>query len=635
MQRRTALLALGGIGALVTAWTLTLAVAKMHAGAMNALDLGIYTQVAWYSAAGQLFGFTIHPHLYLGDHVELLFALVAIPFRIFPSALTLIAAQCVAVVLASLALFRFTRRILPVPTALSFSALFLLNPFTLNALAFEFHAVLLGLPFAFLAATAYLDKRLGQFWLWSALLLLTREDLALLVAAFAVLALLERRPLRWWLWPGLAATAWFIGAGILAGFVNGEGYKFLSFLQPSGQNASDAGSGVLAAFQPANLLVGVALLLPVLGLPLLAWRWLALIVLPLLGVGLAGFGSGDLILQTHYAAFFLPGVLCGTVVGWKRFVEKPPHWISLLGQHAKPLAMLTLVAVSAYSALTFGPTVSAVRAWSEVSPADRERSQTSRALAASASERAAVVAGYSTLTDFAPRPRAYAAHYAFLGKRQFSDLPYPVPTDVELVVLDAQDFATYQLQYGEKESRKAEYASGAERFRDFLADRDLRLVDVHDTLLVFRNSGTDLLPSLVTREARSGLSGVEFSLATPNSTLNVSSGGFATVALEGQVGNPMLDNVQAQLVWQDARGRTLETRLLPLGYGLWPSTSWAADEVVTTTFTLAVPPGATQGTVQALVPKGYLALNGWRSAVPVIHEDALRMGSPVVLTLQR
>ncbi len=602
---------------------------------MNALDVGIYSQVAWLSGHGQLFGFTIHPHLYLGDHVELLFATLAVPFRVFPTALTLITAQCIAVVLAAFALFRFARRVLPIPAAFGFSALFLLNPFTLNALTFEFHAVLLGLPFAFLAATAYADKRLNTFWIWSVLLLITREDLALLVAAFAVLALLERRPLRWWLWPGLAAIAWFIGAGMFAGSINGEGYKFLSFLQPAGQNVSNAGSGMLAAFQPANLLVGIALLLPVLGLPLLAWRWLALIVLPLLGVGLAGFGSGDLILQTHYAVFFLPGLLCGSVLGWQRLTQRPPHWIARLGQHAKPLATLTLIAVSAYSTLTFGPTVSAVRAWSAVSPADRERAQVSHTLAQATPKAEPVLAGYSTLTDWAARDQVYASHYAFLGKRQFSDLPYPVPTNLELAVLDAQDFATYQLQYEEKESRKAEYASGAQRFRDFLAARDLRLTEVHDTLLVFRKSGLDLLPALVTRKTRDELRGVEFSLATPNSSLMVAPDGFATVTLEGQVGNPTLSNVQAQLTWQDERGRTVETRLLPLGYGLWPSTSWVADEAVTTVFTLAIPSEATHGTVQALVPKGYLALNGWRSAVPVIDKDAQRVGTPIAFTLQR
>lgn len=634
MQQRTAYILLGALGALTSAWVLALAAAKLQVGAANALDLGIYTQVAWNSAHGHLFAFTIHPHLYLGDHVEILFALAAVPFRLIPSPLTLVALQCIAAVGAAFALFSFVRRTLSTNAAFAFSALFLLNPFTLNALTFEFHAVLFGLPFAFLAASAYLDKRLNHFWLWAGLLLLAREDLALLVAGFALLALLDKRPRNWWLWPGLVSVIWFVGAGVLAGSINGEGYKFLSFLQPDGAHVGSFGSGILAAFNPANLLVFVALLLPVLGLPLYAWRWLTLLVLPLLGIGLAGFGSGDVVLQTHYAAFFLPGLFCGTVLGWKHFWEKPPLWVIALREHGRPLLTLTLVVVSVYSLLTFGPTVSAVRTWRTVTPAAQEKATASTKIAQTAPNQA-VIAGYGSLVDFGTRSRVYAAHYAFLGKRQFSDRDYPLPTDISMVVLDAQDIALYQIQYAEKKTRENEYRTGAERFRSLLADRGLRLSAVHDTLLIFNHDGIDLLPTLVTRTQRQVLSGVEFAFATTPEPRNVSIDGHIELNLEGQVGNPSLANVQARLVWFDAKNRELETRLLPLGYGLWPSASWEADEVVTTHFTLAVPSRATRGTVQALVPKGYLALNGWRSAVPVVSKDSLTFGEPLPLTLQR
>ena len=634
MQRRTAYILLAALGALVAAWVVILATAKLQAGAANALDLGIYTQVAWNTAHGHLFAFTIHPHLYLGDHVELLFALAAIPFRFFPSSLTLIVLQCLAVVGAAFALFGFARRVLPTAAAFGFSALFLLNPFTLNALTFEFHAVLFGLPFVFLAASAYQDKRLGASWLWSGAMLLAREDLALLVAGFALLGLLEHRGRRWWLWPGLTAALWFVGAGALAGAINGEGYKFLSFLQPSGAHVGSLGTGVLATFNPANLLVAVALLLPVLGLPLYAWRWLTLLALPLLGIGLAGFGSGDLVLQTHYAAFFLPGLFCGTVLGWKRFWEKPPLWVVALKEHGRPLLTLTLVAVSAYSVLTFGPTISAARAWRDVTPAEQEKATLSQKIAR-ANPASVAIAGYSTLVDFSTRSQVYAAHYAFLGKRQFSDRDYPVPADLSLAVLDAQDFALYQIQYAEKDSRKAEDASGAERFRKLLSDRDLRLTRVDDTLLIFSRDGRDQLPALVTREPHQPLSGVEFTFTAPSAALSFTPDGHVTIALAGQVGNPSLANIQARLIWCDAKEHVLETRLLPLGYGLYPTTSWAADELVTTNFMLAVPAQATHGTVQALIPKGYLALNGWRSALPVIDKDAQTFGEPIDLTLQR
>lgn len=629
MHRRTALITIGAVGTAVTAWTLVLAAAKMNAGAMSALDLGIYTQVAWLTAHGHWFGLTIHPHLYLGDHIELLFALAALPFRFGAGPLTLIELQCIAAVGAAFALFLFAKRYVATALACATAVLFLLNPFTLNALTFEFHAVLFGLPFAFLAADAYAGKHLGKFWLWSGIMVLAREDLALILAGFALLGLLEKRDRAWWLWPGLAAVAWYIGAGVFAGAINGEGYKFLAYFQTSTVQASAVGDGVLGIFQIGNLLVLLALLLSVLLLPILAWRWLVLLVLPLIGIGLAGVSSGDLILQTHYATFFLPGLFCGAVVGWNQLWKNPPAWLTRLGNHAQPFAFTVLGVVSLYSLLTFGPTVGAVRAWRGVSSAEHYKArELVRTIIAYSPRDASVLAGYNALPAIADRPQAYASHYAFLGKRQFSEKPYPVPDTLDMVVMDAQDFVTYQLQYGEG-AHQTDYESGAARFQELLAKRGLRLTDTFDTLLHFtRYSETDKLTQLVTRTSRAPLSGVEFSLSAE---LRAGIEGQAALTLGGQVGSPLLKNVQARLRWYDEKGNVLETRLLPLGYGLFPTTSWKFDEVVTTQFTLTTPLAATRAEVEAVVPHGHLQLNGWRAAEPVLDAKTQVVSQTITL----
>lgn len=600
----------------MTAWTLILAAAKMDAGAMSALDLGIYTQVAWLTAHGHWFGLTIHPHLYLGDHIELLFAIAAVPFRFGAGPLTLIGLQCVAAVGAAFALFLFAKRYVSTALACAAAALFLLNPFTLNALTFEFHAVLFGLPFAFLAANAYAGKHLGKFWLWSGVMLLAREDLALMLAGLAFLGLLEKRNHVWWLWPGLAAAIWYIGAGVLAGAINGEGYKFLAYFQTSTVQASAVGDGVLGIFQVGNLLVLLALLLSVLMLPILAWRWLVLLILPLIGIGLAGVNSGDLILQTHYATFFLPGLFCGAIMGWSRLWKTPPMWLTRLENHAQPFAFTVLGVVSLYSLLTFGPTVGAVRAWRGVSSAEQYKTrELVRTIIEYAPQDASVLAGYNVLPHIAARSQVYASHYAFLGKRQFSEKPYPVPDKLDMVVMDAQDFVTYQLQYG-KDAHQADYESGAARFQELLAKRGLRLTDTFDTLLQFtRYAGEDQLSQLVTRKPGTPLSGVEFSF---QANLQTGTEGQAVLTLAGQVGSPLLKNIQAQLQWYDEKNTLLETRLLPLGYGLYPTTNWKPEEVVTTRFVLVAPTRATQAKVEAIVPHGHLQLDGWRAAVPVL-----------------
>ena len=630
MRIRTAYLTLGLVGLVVTLWVLVLAVAKLKAGAMSALDLGIYTQVAWLTAHGQWFGLTIHPHLYLGDHVELLFAIAAIPFRFGAGPLTLIILQCVAAIGAAFALFRFAKHYVSTALACAAAVLFLLNPFTLNALTFEFHAVFFGLPFAFLAAHAYAEKNVQLFWVWSIIMLLAREDLSLLLAGFALLGLLEKRNRVWWLWPLLVAIVWYVGAGMLAGAINSEGYKFLSFFQPSTVQASALGSSVKGILQLGNVLVLLALLLSVVALPLFAWRWLVLIILPLVGLGIAGISSGDLILQTHYATFFLPGLFCGAVVGWSRVWAQPPHWLRRLGAHAQPLAYITIGVVSLYSILTFGPTISAVTAWQGVTRADTAKARAA-ALDAQYNPDASVLAGYSTLVDNAQRPRVYAGHYAFLGKRQFSEKAYPLPENLDRVVLDAQDFVTYQLQYSDSDTRATAYATGAERFRKLLMEHDLRLTHTVDTLLFFERTGQDILPALVTRTPSQPLSGVEFSFGAELQTTNQDE---TTLVLRGQVNSPLLKNLQARLRWYDAKDRLLEARLLPLGYGLYPTTSWKTDEIVTTRFTLTLPKGAMRAEVEAIAPHGHLQLNGWRAAEPVLDTKTEVVGQTISLPLE-
>lgn len=620
MRTRTAIFILTGCSALIMAWTLGLAHAKLHSNATNALDLGIYTQVAWQSSHGHLFGFTIHPHLYLGDHVELLFLLAAIPFRFIPSPLTLVALQCLAVIGAGFALFYFARRFGSTISALGWAGLFLFNPFALNALAFEFHAILFGLPFAFLALQAYHDRRFGRLWIWVILLLLAREDLALFVAGIALLALLERRTWKWWVWPGLVSVAWLVGAMILAGTINGEGYKFFTVLQATTGTSTNIASHLLSLFTPANLVVIIALLLPLLGLPILAWRWLALLVLPLVGISAAGFGSGDLVLQTHYAAFFLPGLFASAVIGWKNLWASPPHWLHRFEPHTKPFVIILLGCVSLYSLLTFGPTIGAVHAQASVSDADKTKANYSLELAKYTPISEAVISGYGTLPLFSARPYIYAAHYAFLGKRQYSEKPYPLPANIDLVHIDAEDFVVFEVQYAKKDSRKTEYASGAERLNTLLAEHNLHLSNVTDTLLTFSKDGK-WNKSFVDHEPATLLPiGTPFSLFSKTTALQKNASSEVAIDLIGQTNSEPKENYQAELKWLDGHNRLIEKRYLPLGYGLEPTTSWKADEQVTTHFRLIAPAQADHAQIRAIVPSGYLTLNGWRSAVLAIDK---------------
>lgn len=81
---------------------------KLSSGAYNALDFGIFHQVIANTAHGDFFAMTIHPHIYLGDHVSPFLLVLAALYRIAATPETLVIVQVLAVVLAVWPLYRMT-----------------------------------------------------------------------------------------------------------------------------------------------------------------------------------------------------------------------------------------------------------------------------------------------------------------------------------------------------------------------------------------------------------------------------------------------------------------------------------------------------------------------------------------------
>lgn len=625
------------ISAVVLTWVMLIANQKLKSGGYNALDLGIYTQVAWNSSHGNLFGFSIHPHSYLGDHLEFSFLLVVPFFKVWPSPLALIFLQVLAICVSGFFLYQFAKKFLVENMALLWASIFLLNPFTLNALVFEFHALLFAVPFIFLSAIAYQNKNFKLFCFWTLLILLTREDLSLILAGFALLALLEKRSPKWCLVPGIISAAWFLSATYITGQINGEGYKFLGYFNPGSSEislTSSIFSNLLKIFRPQNFAVLLSLLLPVLALPIFKWRWLALIIFPFLGISIAGYGAGDIILQTHYVMFFLPGIFLAAILGWQKLWASPPKFIQNLGDHARPLILIILVTVSVYSLLTFGPTISAVKTYNRTSIADTTKAQYAANLAKNTPSSQAVIAGYNTLVSFAARPQIFSFHYAFLGKRQYSNRPYPLPNDLNLIVIDSAEFITLQMQYAEREDRKAEYQSGYKRIKDLLVANKLKLAGIKDTLLIFSKYGNADFQLYQVENAQPANGNKSIQLTVPGA-VKWNKTDYVEIPVRGQITKTINSNFQLELKWFDSKNQNLETRMLPLGYGLKPTSDWQTNQAVTTNFRIVPPQKAAYAKMRAVTPKGAIVLNGWRAAETVLDKKLENQSEELRLVLNK
>ncbi len=617
-----------GGGMLAVAWL------KLATFGYNALDLGIYHQVLANTAAGRLFAFTIHPHSYLGDHVELLLLPLAAVYRAVPSVATLLVLQTAGLLGGAWMLLRHARTRLPLPYV-AVAGVSVLGSFVLHNIAlFEFHALAFAVPLALFALLAYERRRRPLFLAALVLLAALREDLGLFGLGFGVLAWIDRRPWQWRVVPALFGLAWFALGMVMTGAFNADTYKFLAYLRWLGDTPQDALFHALTqpwrvalhVLSPQNLLFVAALLLSVAALPLAAPRALVPALPSLLALFVTSTGGNDVALASHYPAVFLPFLWWSAIEGLRRIRANPPRWMVVRFEHPAAAALLLLLAVSVYGFWTMSPLRPA--AW--VPALGRLRAPETKiahALVRLVDARASVATSYAFLPALGSRTELYSMHYHYAGHRQLSPLPYALPDSVETVLFDTRDTILYDVQF-RNDPRVG--TRGDDRLRLFM--ERFRVVDALDSFLLLRraeDSGEPLfrenavLPfqrtlrgagpmHLVATSADDGVPLPVVRRAVDGTALP-----FLTLGMTWQVDAPTVSAYHYRLELVDVRGNVVFARDYPMTYGLSPTTDWTPGVPVTFTQHWALP-AALRGTytvrITPFAVDGYLTLDALRSA---------------------
>ena len=172
----------------------------------NASDLGQIDQAIWNSSQGRFLEFTRRTgesSIRLTDHVEPLFVLIAPIFFLYDSVEALLILQSFVIAVGALAVFWIARSVEWNSTAkeeenaankngwqvqvasVLFAAMYLLFPALQAANLAEFHAVTFVPAFVLFAYHYGLQKKWGRFALFAFLLLMVKEEVALLVLMLA------------------------------------------------------------------------------------------------------------------------------------------------------------------------------------------------------------------------------------------------------------------------------------------------------------------------------------------------------------------------------------------------------------------------------------------------------------------
>lgn len=180
-----------------------------HWGYLTSLnDLGVFDQAVWGTLHGEFLRNTSNPFNtpinWLGAQFSPVLLLFVPLYAISPNAEWLVLAQACALSVTAWPIFLLANRVCHSEKAgLLWAFIYLVNPFLLNAAAWDFHPIMLAVPFIAFGMLA-IEKADSRFLFLSCLpLLFIREHLGLAVAGFGLL---------WWLRVG----SWKPAAGLVA-----------------------------------------------------------------------------------------------------------------------------------------------------------------------------------------------------------------------------------------------------------------------------------------------------------------------------------------------------------------------------------------------------------------------------------
>lgn len=150
-------------------------------------DLGIKAQVIWNTWQGDWFASTVEVTHYLGDHVQLIFLILAPLFGLWEDARILLILQAVLLSLGVIPLYRIALRCLEDRwLAAIFGVVYLLYPLLGFVNRFDFHPLVFTIPLFLAAWDALETDRLVWANIFVLLALSLREEVGLTVCVFGI-----------------------------------------------------------------------------------------------------------------------------------------------------------------------------------------------------------------------------------------------------------------------------------------------------------------------------------------------------------------------------------------------------------------------------------------------------------------
>jgi uncharacterized membrane protein len=329
-----AVLTLGLSSVVAFVWILHTQLQRLYGLTAPVWDLGQGQQLIWSLANGH--GWTSSfelGHNFLGVHIELVFLPIAAVERLWPNPSAPLVFSAVGLAATAPAAFLMLRALLPERPASKWLALALAAPIpfwaaTQEAARDQFHPENLALALAMLAAWAGLRRRRWLFWALVLAAVSCKEDQTYTAFVIGFLVWSQGAPTmrRHGQAVMIGAVGWLLIGSAIQELIRGPGtspvLSYYAWIYEAKRNYF-----FIAISRPDPWLALAGLLIGLLGLPLLAPRWL-LFAVPPLAANLLSSHDPQERLQLHYALLIMFPLILAAGFGARRLLDQPsfPAW---------------------------------------------------------------------------------------------------------------------------------------------------------------------------------------------------------------------------------------------------------------------------------------------------------------------
>jgi uncharacterized membrane protein len=318
------------------AWILRTQLQRLYGMTAPSWDTAQGQQLIWSLATGHGWASSYEQGAnFLGIHLELALLPVAAVERLWPHPAVPLVFAAAGLAATAPAAFLMLRALWPDRPGSTWLAVALAAPMpfwaaTQEAARDQFHPETMALALAMLAVWAGLRQKRALLWVLVVLVLSCKEDQTYTVFLIGLVVWRHGRPAM----NGhgravmIFAAAWLVvGAGLVQIFIRKSGYSpdfaYYSWMIKPGPNLL-----ARAVFRPDAWLALAGLLISVLGLPVLAPRWLLFAVPPLVATVLS---SNDVMqrFQLHYVMLIMFPLVLAAGLGARRLLEERtiPAWL--------------------------------------------------------------------------------------------------------------------------------------------------------------------------------------------------------------------------------------------------------------------------------------------------------------------